>query len=343
MIFAAHNQRMNQTEVRALFDKPCKVVITSHRNPDGDAIGSSTALAKVLKRLGHTVQILYPSEYPVDFAYMEEVKDAIIFDVHGDKALDAIQEAELFFSLDYNDLDRIDKMGVDVLKNDCPKILIDHHIDPADFADYTLSDTSASSTCELMYTFLESIGLEDMIDEEVAMCLYTGIITDTGSFKYSTSPRLFEVCSKLLATGVDDVKIQQLIFDNMREKQLRILGHCLANRMEIIPEYSTAIIHLTKQDYKQFDIQRGDTEGVVNYLLRIKGIKLAAFITRQPKITKLSLRSKGDFSVQEMAGKYFNGGGHKNASGGYSYKDLDYVLERFKSALEDYADQLKVV
>lgn len=332
---------MNTSEVRALFDNPCKVAITSHRNPDGDAIGSSTALAKVMKRLGHQVQILYPSEYPVDFAYLEDVKEAIIFDVHGDKALAAIQDAELFFSLDYNDLDRIDKMGVDVLKNDCPKILIDHHLDPADFADYTLSDTSASSTCELMYTFLESIGLADMVDADVAMCLYTGIITDTGSFKYSTSARLFEVCSKLLATGVDDVQIQQLIFDNMREKQLRILGHCLANRMEILPEYSAAIIHLTKQDYKHFDIQRGDTEGVVNYLLRIKGIELAAFITRQPKITKLSLRSKGDFSVQEMAGKYFNGGGHKNASGGYSYKDLDYVLERFKSALEDYADQLK--
>lgn len=332
---------MNLTEVRALFDNPCKVVITSHRNPDGDAIGSSTALAIVLKRLGHTVQILYPSEYPSDFEYIEEVKGSVIFDVKTDDVLKAIAEADLFFALDYNDLDRIDKMGADVLKNPCPKILIDHHLDPADFADYILSDTGASSTCELIYLFLESIGLEDMIDEEVAKSLYTGILTDTGSFKYSTSPRLFEVCAKLLAKGVDDVKVQQLIHDNMREKQLRLLGHCLANRMEIIPEYSTAIIYLTKRDYERFDIQRGDTEGVVNYLLRIKGIKLAAFITRQPKITKLSLRSKGDFSVQEMAGKYFNGGGHKNASGGFSYKGLDIVLERFKSALPEYADQLR--
>ena len=332
---------MNLTEVRALFDNPCKVVITSHRNPDGDAIGSSTALAIVLKRLGHTVQILYPSEYPTDFEFIEEVKGSVIFDVKTDYVLKAIADADLFFALDYNDLDRIDKMGADVLKNPCPKILIDHHLDPADFADYTLSDTGASSTCELIYLFLESIGLVDMIDEEVAKSLYTGILTDTGSFKYSTSPRLFEVCAKLLEKGVDDVKVQQLIHDNMREKQLRLLGHCLANRMEIIPEYSTAIIYLTKRDYERFDIQRGDTEGVVNYLLRIKGIKLAAFITRQPKITKLSLRSKGDFSVQEMAGKYFNGGGHKNASGGFSYKGLDIVLERFKSALPEYADQLR--
>ncbi|MBT8219925.1 MAG: bifunctional oligoribonuclease/PAP phosphatase NrnA [Bacteroidia bacterium] len=332
---------MNYQEVTKLLEEPKNVVITSHRNPDGDAIGSSVSLVLILKKLKHKVTIVFPSEYPVDFEFLTPVKRAIIFDQTPEKALQAIEKAELFFALDYNALDRVDKMAETIRQNPCPKILIDHHLNPGDFAQFVLSDTSASSTCELMWIFFQQLGYDDLIDKKVAESLYTGINTDTGSFKYSTSPRLFQVCSKLLEKGADDVKIQGLIYDKMEEKKLRILGHCLANRMEIIPEFSTAIIHLTKRDYEKFDIQRGDTEGVVNYLLRIKGIKLAAFIARQPNITKLSLRSKGNFSVQKMAERYFNGGGHKNAAGGFSYKGLTLTLERFKSILPNYEHQLK--
>ena len=198
--------------------------------------------------------------------------------------------------------------------------MIDHHLYPDDFCDYTFSDTSASSTCEMIYDFITGLDEAEKLTIPLGECLYSGILTDTGSFKYSTSSKLFRVVAGLKDMGVDDTMLQNLLFNSLPEKNLRLLGYCLNNCMEILPEYKTGIISLTKEDYEHFDIQRGDTEGIVNYLLMMKEIKLAAFITEQPTIVKISLRSKGDFSVQEIAKKYFRGGGHKNASGGASFQ-----------------------
>ncbi|MEZ4986258.1 MAG: DHHA1 domain-containing protein [Saprospiraceae bacterium] len=174
------------------------------------------------------------------------------------------------------------------------------------------------------------------MDKDIAEAIYTGILTDTGSFKYSISPKLFRVCAHLLELGVQDVVLQDLIFNSMDEKQVRLLGHCLYNRLEMLPEYKTGIITLTKEDYAHFDIKRGDTEGVVNFLLKMRDVKIAAFIHEQPTIVKLSLRSKGDIDVQEMAKKHFRGGGHKNAAGGASFHNLTVTVRRFKEALEEY-------
>jgi phosphoesterase RecJ-like protein len=223
------------------------------------------------------------------------------------------------------------------------KVLIDHHIDPEPFADFMLSDTSASSTSELIYDFIHLLGQGKEIDPLVGNCLYTGIVTDTGSFKYSTSPKLFRIVAHLLEIGVNDYLLQDLIFNCLPEKQLRLLGHCLANRMEILEEYQTGIITLSRKDYERFNIQRGDTEGIVNFLLKLKKVKVAAFITEQPNIVKLSLRSKGDFSVQEIASRYFKGGGHKNASGGFSHLGLRKTVAKFKEILPLYKDQLAIV
>ena len=333
----------NIQDLKTLLSLPRDVVITSHRNPDGDAIGSSLAMYHYLKRKGHVVQVMFPSEYPANFAWMSEADRILIHDIDTETCDMMLKKADVIFSLDYNALDRIDKMGEVIAKLDCPKVLVDHHLYPENFADFVLSDTTASSTCELVYDLLEMLEETKMIDPIIGECMFTGILTDTGSFKYSTSPKLFRIVAELLERGVDDYTLQDLIFNNATEKQLKLLGHCLHNRMEILDEYKTGIITLTKKDYENFNIQRGDTEGVVNFLLTMKNVKIAAFITEQPTIVKISLRSKGDFSVQEIARKHFKGGGHKNASGGASYSGLNSTVNKFKSILPEYIEKIQAL
>jgi bifunctional oligoribonuclease and PAP phosphatase NrnA len=207
-------------------------------------------------------------------------------------------------------------------------------------ANHMISDTTASSTCEMVYDFIESQQDGQMINPTVADCIMTGIITDTGSFKYSTTPKLFRTVANLCDRGVDLTDLTNQIFNSQKEKHLRLLGHCLANRMEVLPEFNTAIIALTIKDYEQFDIQRGDTEGIVNFLLSMRDVRLAAFIHNQATVVKLSLRSKGNIDVQEMCRKHWNGGGHKNASGAHSYGSLNATVQKFKSILPEYKDQL---
>jgi bifunctional oligoribonuclease and PAP phosphatase NrnA len=333
----------NIESLKTLLSSPKKIVITSHRNPDGDAIGSSLGLKHFLKKLDHKITVAFPSEYPDFVSFLPEANYILIHDTNPDFVEKAFDEADIIFALDFNGLSRIDNMG-DYIEQHCKektKVLIDHHLEPEAFAEFILSDVSASSTCELIYEFIMQLGMEDLVDKTIGTCLFTGILTDTGSFKYSTSPRLYTIAAKLKAIGVDDYALQFELFNSQTEKQMRLLSHCLSNRcMEIFHEYNTGIIVLNKNDYEYFNIQRGDTEGIVNYILRIKNIRFAVLITEQPKIVKLSLRSKGDFSVQELAQKYFKGGGHRNASGGISYLGLRGTVDKFKKILPEYEEQL---
>ncbi len=324
------------SELKELFSFPRGIAIISHRNPDGDAIGSSLGLRYFLEKFGHTVKVVLPSEYPLTFHYLKGIDDCVIFDHEQSKAREILTKADVIVCLDFNSLDRIDKIGPVVEDSKAKKLLIDHHLDPEPFADYIYSDIHASSTCEMVHKFILDMGEADKLDPTIGEALFTGLITDTGSFKYNTRPDTYTTASELKKIGVDDYNLQDKIFNCVTEKQMRLLGHCLANRMEIIPEYAAGIIALTKQDYQDFDIQRGDTEGVVNYLLMLKGIEVAAFIREQPTIVKLSLRSKGDISVQEICRNHFNGGGHKNASGGAAYAKLEDIVNRFKNVLPRY-------
>lgn len=330
----------NIHELKALLSAPKDIIIISHRNPDGDAIGSSLALYHYLCNFGHAVHVVLPSEYPDVFQWMPGISEIIVFDTEPDRTREVIERAQLIFCLDFNSLDRIDKVGELIQPLKAKKILIDHHLYPEPFADYMMSDTLASSTAEMVYDFIILMGHKKEIGPATAECIYTGIVTDTGSFKFSTSPKLFRIVAELLELGVDDYRLQDLIFNSLDEKQLRLLGHCLNNRMEILPEYRTGIIALTKEDYEDFEIVRGETEGIVNYLLKMRDITLAAFITEQPNIVKLSLRSKGDFSVQDIARKHFKGGGHRNASGGFSFQPLKATLRKFKELLPEYKEAL---
>ncbi len=315
---------------------PTYVTIVSHRNPDGDAIGSALALYHMLNTFGHTVRVVFPSEYPLVFEYLPEISKTIIYDNDVERAKEVVQMAEFVMALDFNSFDRIDKLGKFIVEEQKRVIMIDHHIDPEPIGEIMMSDTAASSTCELVYKLFEGAGWLDRLTVDMGSCIYTGLITDTGSFRHATNPDVYRIAGELKSLGIDDYSIQDHVFDNMTEKQVRLLGHCLANRMEILHEHQTGIIALTKQDYLNFNIQRGDTEGIVNYLLKIPGINVAAFITEQPKLVKLSLRSKGDISVQRMASENFNGGGHFNASGGHMFKPLDMVIKKFKKILPNY-------
>ncbi len=328
------------SELRQLLIIPQNVAIFSHRNPDGDAIGSSLALRHYLEQYGHTVHVFFPSEFPEELEFLPGSDEILIWDLHTEECKHVLQQKNVFFFLDFNSLSRIDKMGDFVKPLPGKRILIDHHLYPEPIADYTFSEPEASSTCELVYRFIEGLGDTVRVNPKVGECLYTGIVTDTGSFRHATNARIFRIVADLIDRGMDDTAVQDEIFNSQKEKNLRLLGHCLANRMEYWPEWRTAMIWLSKKDYEQFNIQRGDTEGIVNYLLTIKDVKLAAFIHNQPTIVKMSLRSKGDLDVQEICRKHFNGGGHKNAAGAFSHDSLKSTIEKFKNLLPEYKAEL---
>ena len=323
-------------QIKSIFNFPREVAIITHRNPDGDALGSSLAMKTFLEKDGHNVKVILPSEYPNLFKYLPRIKECIVYDLNQELALKTLEKAEVIFCLDFNGLDRIDKMGHVIQNSKAKKILIDHHLDPEPFADFVFSDITASSTCEIVYKYIEDLGELSKIDVTIGQALFTGLITDTGCFKYATNPETYRVAAALKEIGVDDYELNDKIFNCYNEKQMNLLGHCLVNRLELIPEYSAGIVCLTREDYAKYDIGRGDTEGIVNYILMIEGIKVAAFIREQPQIIKLSLRSKGDISVQELARNHFNGGGHKNASGGHAYAKLEDIVAKFKEVLPKY-------
>ncbi|MBK8193275.1 MAG: bifunctional oligoribonuclease/PAP phosphatase NrnA [Lewinellaceae bacterium] len=326
--------------LKQLIHQPQNTVIVSHRNPDGDAIGSTLAMRHYLDQFGHTVHVVFPSEFPEEFEALPGSEDILIWDIHTEECKHVLAKKNLFIFLDFNALNRIDKLG-DYLKNlPGQRIMIDHHLYPDQIADFMFSEPEASSTCEMVYRFIQGIGDGQKINPTVGKCIFTGLVTDTGSFRHATNAAVYRIAADLVERGVDDTAVQDMIFNSQKEKNLRLLGHCLVNRMEYLPEYRTALIWLSKKDYEIFNIQRGDTEGIVNYLLSIREVRLAAFIHNQPTVVKLSLRSKGDLDVQDICKKHFNGGGHKNAAGAYSHDSLKATVEKFKSLLPQYKEVL---
>lgn len=326
-------------QLQEYLDQPRSILIASHRNPDGDALGSSLGLAWYWQQKGHEVTVVYPSSFPRNFTWMPGIEEVLIFDDQEKEVVEKIESAELFAFLDFNHLSRIDKMGEAMEDLDTPVLLVDHHLDPDLSHEYYYVDPSASSTADLLFDVLTRWeGREYLDDQRVTTCLYTGIVTDTGTFAYNTSSRLFGKVSKMLECPIDHIALQNQINNSLTEKQLRLLGFCLHHRLKIIPEYKTGIIFLTKNDFAKFDIERGDTEGIVNYILKINNIKIAAFFTQQPTIVKLSLRSVEDYNVADLAKTHFNGGGHKNAAGGSHYKGLKSAMELFNNVLPEFVN-----
>ncbi len=327
-------------DLRALITLPSNTVIFSHRNPDGDAIGSALAMRHYLEQYGHKVHVMFPSDYPEEFEALPGAGECLIWDISTEECKQVLAKKELMILLDFNAWNRIDKMGEFARHLPAKVMMIDHHLYPDPIADFMFSDADASSTCELVYRFIMGMGDGIKLNPIVGECIFTGLVTDTGSFKHATNPQVYRIAADLVERGVNDTAVQDRIFNSQKEKNLRLLGHCLTNRLEILPEYRTGIIWLTKRDYDDFQIQRGDTEGIVNYLLMLKEVRLAIFIHNQPTVVKMSMRSKGDFDVQELCRTHFSGGGHKNASGAHSYDSLKATLDKIKEILPLYKDAI---
>ena len=316
------------------------VVITTHRGPDGDAMGSSLALYHLLKKLEHNVQIITPNDYAYFLHWLPGNKDVIIYEESKEKCKKITEKADLIFFMDLNNIDRIADYKECVRNLSSTKILIDHHQDPDySIADLVFSDTKSSSTAELLYKIINDLNLNHLIDTDISECLYTGILTDTGSFKYSsTTSNTHKIISDLIERGVNHSRIHDLIYDNSTIDKMRLLGYCLNKKLQIYEENNSAIISLNHEELKRFNFKKGDTEGIINYALAIKGIIFAAFIVEKDGIVKLSLRSKGNFKVNEIAKKYFNGGGHINASGGVSQLSVKETIKK----LEKIINKLKI-
>lgn len=327
-------------QISTFLQTPKNIAIFSHRNPDGDAIGSSLALAGILKERFHNVKILVPSEFPEELNWLRGSQEIIVYDRTPELAIQRVKESDLYFCLDFNSLDRIDKLGEPLLDTTKPIITIDHHLYPDPFSTVLISRNDVSSTCELVYLTLMDLGWTNNMNRNVSEALLTGIITDTGSFMYSIGAETFKVVDAIISKGADIQFVQDQLNNHIKEKKLRLLGHCLSNRMQIWPESKSGLIYLTKKDYADFTINRGDTEGIVNYLLRLDEIHLACFITEQPNIIKISLRSKGNFSVEKMAKTYFKGGGHKNAAGGSAFGRLKDTIDLLEKAIIENKEEI---
>ena len=322
-------------KLQSILSTKKKIIITTHRGPDGDAIGSSLALYNYLLKKGHHVNVITPNDYPDFLHWMHRDEEVIQFESNPHLAEKLTLDSDIVFCLDFNELSRIDGLEPLVRNTSALKVLIDHHQDPSDF-DIVFSDPSASSTSELIFELIDDLGDRDSIDHNIAECLYVGIMTDTGSFRFpSVKPKTHEIVSELLKKGVVHNKVYDLIYDNNSETRLHLLGYCLQEKLEVILNLKTAIISLTNEELNRFKYQKGDTEGIVNYALSIKGIVLAAFLVERDGMIKISFRSKGNVAVNKLAQKYFNGGGHINAAGG-SFSSMSQAIKQLKNVVPNF-------
>ncbi|RFZ81696.1 bifunctional oligoribonuclease/PAP phosphatase NrnA [Mucilaginibacter terrenus] len=329
---------LDLASLKELLAQPQKIVITTHHKPDGDAMGSSLGLYNYLVQLGHHAKVIAPTDYPDFLSWMPGNEEVIIYTENTEEAALLVAEAAIIFCLDFNHLSRINQLGELVGASKAYKVMIDHHLEPQDFDDYRCWNINACATAQLVYGFIiNELGYKEYINKDVASCLYAGILTDSASFRLpNTTAEVHRIVADLIDAGAVNWRIHDLIYNSSSENRLRFLGYCLANKLEILPEYNTAIIYVSKADIQQFNVNTGDTEGIVNYALSIASIRLAAFIVERKDMVKLSLRSKGEFPANEICKKYFSGGGHRNASGGQSNKSLDEVVAEFKSILPEY-------
>lgn len=328
-------------EVKELLSARKRIVIVTHKNPDGDAMGSSLGLYNFLIRKGHNVRVVTPNQYPAFLTWLSGDDKVVPYSEQPDKAEVLIKKAEVLFCLDFNSLRRIGDVGPLVKKAKATKILIDHHLQPEKLADYMISDKRSCSTAQLVYDFIVALGGKNLINRKVANCLYTGIMTDTLNFKISTTTaHTHRVVADLIESGAQNTIAYANVFDTYSEDRLRLLGHCLGKEMKVLKEYNAAFIALSRSDLKKFNFQKGDTEGFVNYPLSIDGIRFSAMFMEMRDEIKISFRSKGSFDVNQFARKHFNGGGHANAAGAESKLSLDDTVLKFINLLPDYKDQL---
>ncbi|MEQ9403167.1 MAG: bifunctional oligoribonuclease/PAP phosphatase NrnA [Cyclobacteriaceae bacterium] len=326
---------MKDTKVlKEFLGHPRKIVITTHANPDADALGSSLGIYHFLVNEGHDVRVIVPNSYPDFLEWMPGNEKVIDYEKNQERSDSILDNAELLFCLDFSGFNRIKSMQSKAESLRCKIALVDHHLNPEISPDFNFWNDTAAATAELIYDLILDYSGSQAIDKGIAECLYAGIMTDTGSFKHSsTSSKIHRTVAELIDLGADVTKVSRLIYDTNSLERLRFLGHALAEKLKVDEEARVAYFVIEENDFKQFRLKQGDTEGLVNYALSIKGIVVAAIIIQKGDEIKLSFRSVGDFAVNKFAEEYFGGGGHKNASGGASDSSLEETEEKFKSLI----------
>jgi phosphoesterase RecJ-like protein len=321
--------------IQNLLATPKKIAIIPHRSPDGDAMGSTLGLYHFLLKLNHSPVVISPNDFPNFLAWLPGSETVLIYENDKENCTKILNEAELVFTLDFNALHRTGEMEQVLNKLSAPMIMIDHHQKPDIYATVTYSDTSIGSTCEMIYNMITYLDKKEMLDKTIATCIYTGITTDTGSFRFSsTTSTTHRIVADLIDLGINNSAVHNLLFDDNSANRLQLLGRALQN-IKVFPEYKTSYITLSQKELDEFQYQKGDTEGIVNYGLSIKGIHFSAIFIehRDENIIKISLRSQGNFDVNQFAREHFNGGGHINAAGGKSYESMKATTNKFEELI----------
>ncbi len=329
---------------KQFLSEPRKIVITTHHKPDADALGSSLAWHHYLVSKGHSSTVITPTDYPDFLKWMEGEKDVVNFEEDAELTQKLMEEADLICCLDFSALNRINELGEIVRSTSAKKVLIDHHRNPEDFADFSFWDVKRAATAELIYELIVNLGDRELLTKPIAACIYAGMMTDTGSFRHpSTSARVHEIAAEILTLGVDTSEIHRLIYDASSEDRIRFLGFALSEKLNVNRKLRTAYIVISADELKRFNSKTGDTEGLVNYALSIENVVFAAIIIDRKKAVKMSFRSVGTFSAADFASTHFNGGGHFNAAGGMTEWTLEETVKHFESLLPQYEEQLLAV
>lgn len=320
------------TQIKQLLATPNKIAIIPHRSPDGDAMGSTLGLYHFLLKLNQQPIVVIPNDFPNFLAWLPASDTVLVYENDKENVAKILQEQDLIFTLDFNALHRTGEMENVLNKLSAPMIMIDHHQLPDSYAKYTYSDTSFGSTCEMIYNFIALLGKKELIDKTIATCLYTGILTDSGGFKFpKTTGKTHRIVADFIDLGVENTEIPTLLFDNNSYNRLQLLGRALQN-MKVLTQYKTTYISLSQKEMDEFHYEKGDTEGIVNYGLSIKGIIFAAIFieNKEENVIKISFRSQGNFDVNQFARDHFSGGGHINAAGGKSYDSIENAIKKFE-------------
>ena len=322
--------------LRAMINGVQHIVITCHKSPDGDALGSSLALCHVLRRLGKDAAVVTPDMAPKSLEFIPGVRDLVVFTKHEARVRKVLDDAQLVFCLDYNSLKRIDRLGELIEPLNVKRVLIDHHLDPDDIFDLSISFPEASSTCELVFRVLMQMGLLRYMDRHAASCLYVGLLTDTGGFAYSCdNPEFYEILASVMRRRIDRIGLYNKAMNTFSADSLRLQGYAINEKMQLFPEQGVALIVLTKEELERYNYNRGDTETLVNKPLAIPEIFWSVFMREDADRIKISCRSQGDFAVSDLCTRYFNGGGHVNAAGGEFFGPVEDSVKVFYQILAD--------
>ncbi|CAI8341153.1 MAG: DHH family phosphoesterase [Bacteroidetes bacterium MED-G17] len=324
-----------------LLNKEVSLVITTHHKPDGDALGSSLGLYHFFKSKGWQVTVVSPTDYSSNFNWMPGQQEIVNYDVNPEKAKEFVENADILFCLDFNNLSRINDLSALAKNSKSKKVMIDHHEYPEGFDDFRFWNPKASSTAELIYQFVATFDHENWMNLEAAKCLYVGIMTDTGSFRHdSTTAITHLVAKKVHDLGIQTSKIHELVFDRGKLSRTRLVGYVLYHKLAVMEDMPVAITALDKNELKQFNVQTGDTEGFANFGLGIDGVLLSALFVERQDMVKISFRTKSGFKVNLFSQKYFEGGGHQKAAGGRSKMGLEETIEKFKQKIREHKDEL---